>query len=174
MGHQPPGAPSHAAWAFGVDTGADVPYRDWFLSKVLADGSVSDIDGIYISNGGAGKPAAVGIGYSAGPTGNLLSTQGHGVGRCRRSHAGKPGDSVLKGQTGDMIALGSSKDAYGALRLRSDGTLLAHAAAAANTTGTTGATTSGSRTLIDENATFTPDHVGQFIARGEGSPTAPT
>ena len=170
-GTNAPGAPSHGAWAFGVDTAATVPYRDWFLSKVLADGSVSDVDGVYISNGGAPKPAAVGIGYSAPADRGTFA-------RLKVMASGAAGDptqaSVVipfaSGQTGDMLAVGSTKDAYGAFRLRSDGTLIAHAAATPNTTGTTGGTTSGSHTLIDENATFTPDQQGQFIARGAGFP----
>ena len=170
-GSNAPGAPRHGAWAFGVDTAATVPYRDWFLSKVLADGSVSDVDGIYISNGGATKPAAVGIGYSAPADRGTFA-------RLKLMASGAAGDPTqaslvipfASGQTGDMLAVGSTKDAYGAFRLRSDGTLLSHAAAPPNTTGTTGGTTSGSPTLIDENATFTPDQVGQFIARGAGFP----
>jgi hypothetical protein len=170
-GTNAPGAPSHGAWAFGVDTAATVPYRDWFISKVLANGSVSDVDGIYISNGGETKPAAVGIGYSAPADRGTFA-------RLKVMASGAVGDPTqaslvipfASGQTGDMLAVGSTKDAYGAFRLRSDGTLLAHAAATPNTTGTTGATTSGSPTLIDENATFTPDQVGQFIARGAAFP----
>ena len=170
-GSNAPGAPSHAAWAFGVDTSARVPYRDWFLSKVLADGSVSDIDGIYISNGGAAEPAAVGIGYSAPAdrgTFARLKVMASGT-------AGVPTQAGVvipfaRGQTGDMLAVGSSKDTWGAFRLRPDGTLIAHAAAGPNTTGTTGATTSGSPALIDDNAAFNPEHVGQLIARGAGFP----
>lgn len=170
-GSNAPGAPSHAAWAFGVDTAATVPYRDWFLSKVLADGTVSDVDGVYISNGGAAKPAAVGIGFSA-------PADHRGFARLKVMASGARGDPTqagmmipfATGQTGDMLAVGSSKDAHGAFRLRSDGTLVAHAAAAPNTTGTTGATTGGSPTLIDENAAFIPDHVGRLIARGAGFP----
>ena len=168
-GTNAPGAPNHGAWAFGVDTAATVPYRDWFLSKVLAGGSVSDVDGIYISNGGTTKPAAVGVGYSAPAdrgTFARLKVMASGA-------AGDPTQASLvipfaSGQTADILAVGSTKDAYGAFRLRSDGTLLAPAAAAPDTTGTSGGTTSGSPTLIDETATFAADQVGQFIARGAG------
>jgi hypothetical protein len=170
-GSSAPGAPSHAAWAFGVDTSATIPYRDWFLSKVLADGTVSDVDGIYISNGGTAEPAAVGMGYSAPAdrgTFARLKVMASGA-------AGVPSQAGLvipfaRGQTGDMLAVGSSKDTWGAFRLRPDGTLVTHAAAAPNTTGTTGAITTGSPTLTDQNAAFTPDHVGQLIARGAGFP----
>ena len=170
-GTNTPGAPSYGAWAFGVDTAATVPYRDWFLSKVLADGSVSDVDGIYISNGGATKPAAVGIGYSAPADRGIFA-------RLKIMASGAAGDPTqaslvipfASGQTGDMLAVGSTKDAYAAFRLRADGTLFAHAAATPNTTGTTGGTTSGSPTFVDEYAAFTPDQVGQFITRGAGFP----
>ena len=143
---------------------------------MLADGSVSDVgNGIYISNGGATKPAAVGIGYSAPADRGIFA-------RLKIMASGAAGDPTqaslailfASGQTGDMLAVGSTKDAYAAFRLRADGTLLAHAAATPNTTGTTGGTTSGSPTFVDEYAAFTPTRWDSSSHEERAFPTVPT
>lgn len=55
--------PGGEAWYAEMDVAATTPYRDFVIGKVLANGSASDPDGIYISNGGSG-PATIGMGVS--------------------------------------------------------------------------------------------------------------
>lgn len=50
-------------WYWAVDVVAAVPYRDSVWGKILDNGNASDVDGIYISHGGAG-PATIGIGIA--------------------------------------------------------------------------------------------------------------
>ncbi len=135
-----PGAGSgFGAWNFGVDTSAATPYRDWFLSKVKADGTISDPDGIYISNGGA-NPSGIGIGVAQ-------PNDGGNPFRVKILAAGTAGGQASQGglqipfntgQTGDMLAIGSSNDSQQAFRIQSDGTIVARVGTPADSTVTDG------------------------------------
>ena len=48
------------AWAVGIDTAADTPYRDFFIGKIGGDSSVNDT--FYISHRGASAPT-IGLGW---------------------------------------------------------------------------------------------------------------
>lgn len=57
--------PNGETFNFGTDSAAATPYRDFFLSKVLSTGDVSDADGMYISAGaGDSMPAVIGFGLA--------------------------------------------------------------------------------------------------------------
>lgn len=57
------GSATNRLWYIAIDVVAAVPYRDFVIGKVVSDATASDVDGIYISHGGAG-PSTVGIGIA--------------------------------------------------------------------------------------------------------------
>jgi len=158
------------AWVQGIDVSASTPYRDWAFSKVKADGSVSDLDGMYMSNGGSGVPSSIGFGYAQ-------PKDSGGNFRVKIAAGGTAGGDVAQGglqvpfvtgQTGDALALGSSNDAQTAFRVRYDGTTIVKATPQANKTCTDG-TTATNTTVTSATIGFAAEDVGAHIA-GTGIP----
>ncbi len=54
--------PSGLAWSMGVDVAAATPYRDWFLARAEADGSLTDF--LYLSNDNGNGAIASGVGVT--------------------------------------------------------------------------------------------------------------
>jgi hypothetical protein len=65
---------NNLAWVMGVDTAADVPYRDYFLARANHDGSVADF--FYLSYDNGNGAIAAGMGWVPPPTNFALSISG--------------------------------------------------------------------------------------------------
>jgi hypothetical protein len=68
------GGRQNLAWVMGVDTAADVPYRDFFLARANGDGSVADF--FYLSYDNGNGAIAAGLGLVPPATNFALSISG--------------------------------------------------------------------------------------------------